>query len=76
MWAKARAVAALTQGLALSKAEVEVAFRAPLFLPGEALLRAGPNGAFDLADAASGRTHLRGRLTTTPALSSQDSSRC
>lgn len=76
MWVKARAAAALTQGLPLGEAEVEVAFRAPLFLPGEALLRAGQDGAFDLTDATGGRTHLRGRLTTSPALQSQDPSIC
>lgn len=76
MWAKARAVAALAQGAAQGDAEVEVAFRAPLFLPGEARLRTGPNGAFDLTDAAGGRTHLRGRLTMSPSPTSQDPSPC
>lgn len=76
MWAKARAVAALAQGAAQGDVEVEVAFRAPLFLPGEARLRAGPDGAFDLTDAAGGRTHLRGRLTTSPSPTSQDPSPC
>ena len=76
MWSKARAVAALTQDLPLGEAEVEVAFRAPVFLPAEALLRSGPDGAFELTDAAGGRTHLRGRLTTSPALQSQDPSAC
>lgn len=76
MWAKARAVAALTRDLSLDDAEVEVAFRAPLFLPGEARLRTGPDGAFDLTDAAAGRTHLRGRLTTSPSPKSQESSAC
>lgn len=76
MWVKARAAAALTQGLPLGEAEVEVAFRAPLFMPGEALLRSGPDGAFELTDAAGGRTHLRGRLTTSPAPRPQDPSTC
>ena len=76
MWTKARAVAALARGAALDDAEVETAFRAPLFLPGEAHLRTGPNGAFELTDAAGGRTHLRGRLTTSSASKSQDPSSC
>lgn len=76
MWAKARAVAALTQGAPCDDAEVEVAFRAPLFLPGEARLRAGADGAFDLTDAADGRTHLRGRLAAPAAPEPQDPSRC
>jgi acyl dehydratase len=76
MWAKARAVAALTQETPLDDAEVEVAFRAPLFLPGEARLRTGPDGAFDLTDASGDRTHLRGHLTTSPPPNSQDPSVC
>ena len=76
MWAKARAAAALTQGLPLGEAEVEVAFRAPLFLPGEALLRSGPDGAFEVTDAAGHRIHLRGRLTMPTAFQSQDPSTC
>lgn len=76
MWAKARAAAALTHRLPVGEAEIEVAFSAPLFLPGEAQLRTGADGAFELADASGGRTHLRGRLTTSPAPSPQDSSVC
>lgn len=76
MWAKARAVAALTQGAPLDDAAVEVAFRAPLFLPGEARLRTGPDGGFDLTDTSGYRTHLRGRLTTSPSPKSQDPSAC
>ncbi|PLR27595.1 protein dehydratase [Caulobacter zeae] len=65
MWVKARAVAALTQGAAVEAGEVEVAFRAPVFLPGEIQLLAGPAGAeraFEIKDAQGARTHLRGRL--------------
>jgi acyl dehydratase len=76
MWAKARAMAALARGTPFDDAEVEVAFRAPLFLPGEARLRTGPNGAFELTDASGGRTHLRGRLTASPSPKSQDPSPC
>ncbi|MFT4253851.1 MAG: MaoC/PaaZ C-terminal domain-containing protein [Caulobacter sp.] len=77
MWAKARAVAALTAGQAVEAIEVETAFRAPLLLPSEARLSSGPNGAFELTsgEAATdgGRTHLRGRIATPP---SQDPSPC
>lgn len=65
MWTKARAVAALMPRRSFDKAEVEVAFRAPLFLPGRARLHAGPDGRerhFELDDASGARTHLRGRL--------------
>ncbi|MBI1683651.1 MaoC family dehydratase [Caulobacter hibisci] len=74
MWAKARAVAALTRGRAVEAIEVETAFRAPLLLPGEARLAGGPDGAFELTDGAGRRTHLRGRLTLSPQL--QDPSPC
>lgn len=66
MWTKARAVAALSPPAPLDAAEVEVAFRAPLFLPGQAGLYAGPAGDlrdFEVRDATGGRAHLRGRLT-------------
>ena len=66
MWTKARAVAALSPPAPLDAAEAEVAFRAPLFLPGQAGLYAGPPGDirdFEVRDATGGRAHLRGRLT-------------
>ena len=69
MWTKARAVAALSPSAPLDVAEVEVAFRAPLFLPGQAGLYVGPSGAsrdFEVRDAAGARVHLRGRLTLSP----------
>lgn len=65
MWVKARAVAALTQGVAVGAGEVEVVFRAPVLLPGEIQLLASPEGprrAFEIKDAQGARTHLRGRL--------------
>ncbi len=74
MWAKARAVAALTRGQAVEAIEIETAFRAPLLLPGEARLSSGPAGAFELTDASGGRTHLRGRLISAPQ--PQDPSPC
>lgn len=66
MWTKARAVAALSPSAPLDAAEAEVAFRAPLFLPGQAGLYAGSAGDlrdFEVRDATGGRAHLRGRLT-------------
>ena len=69
MWTKTRAVAALSPLAPLNAAEVEVAFRAPLFLPGQAGLYVRPSGAsrdFEVRDAAGARTHLRGRLTLSP----------
>ncbi|MNT25272.1 MaoC like domain protein [compost metagenome] len=69
MWTKARAVAALSPPVPLDAAEVEVAFRAPLFLPGKAGLYAGPTGPsrdFEVRDATGARAHLRGRLTLSP----------
>ncbi|KSB88898.1 protein dehydratase [Caulobacter vibrioides] len=69
MWVKARAVAALTDGRAVEAGEVEVSFRAPVFLPGQIQLLAGPEGAeraFEIKDAQGARTHLRGRLSLKP----------
>lgn len=69
MWTKARAVAALSPQAPLDAAEVEVAFRAPLFLPGQVDLYARSAGDirdFEVRDAAGSRAHLRGRLTLSP----------
>ncbi|PVM92935.1 MaoC/PaaZ C-terminal domain-containing protein [Caulobacter endophyticus] len=69
MWVKARAIAALTDGRAVEAGEVEVSFRAPVFLPGHIQLLAGPDGAeraFEIKDAQGARTHLRGRLSLKP----------
>ncbi len=69
MWTKARAVAALSPQVPFDAAEVEAAFRAPLFLPGQAGLYVGPSGAsrdFEVRDAKGARAHLRGRLTLSP----------
>lgn len=66
MWVKARAVAALTAGRTVEAGEVEVAFRAPVLLPGQVQLLAGPEGPerfFEIKDAQGARTHLRGRLS-------------
>lgn len=69
MWTKARVVAALSPPAPLDAAEIEVAFRAPLFLPGQVGLYAGPAGDirdFEVRDAAGARAHLRGQLTLSP----------
>lgn len=69
MWTKARAVAALSPSAPLDAAEVEVAFRAPLFLPGQVGLHAGPTRDirdFEVRDATGARAHLRGRLALSP----------
>jgi len=69
MWTKARAVAALSPPAPLDVAGVEVAFRAPLFLPGQVGLyagRAGDTRDFEVRDATGARAHLRGRLTLSP----------
>ena len=69
MWTKAQATAALSPPAPLDAAEIEVAFRAPLFLPGQAGLYAGPAGDlrdFEVRDVTGARAHLRGRLTLSP----------
>lgn len=69
MWVKARAVAALTEGRGVEVGEVEVGFRAPVFLPGQIQLLAGPDGperSFEIKDAQGARIHLRGRLSLKP----------
>ena len=69
MWTKARAVAALSPSAPLDVAEAEAAFRAPLFLPGQVGLYAGPARDirdFEVRDATGARAHLRGRLTLSP----------
>lgn len=71
MWVKARAVAALTGERPIETGEVEVSFRAPVFLPSRIKLLASPDGPerhFEIKDADGARTHLRGRL----ALNSRD----
>lgn len=69
MWTKARVVAALSPPTPLDAAELEAAFRAPLFLPGQVGLYAGSAGDirdFEVRDATGARAHLRGRLTLSP----------
>lgn len=63
MWSLARVVAVLTPVPPAGRAVVDAAFRAPLLLPGEVVLRADAVGRFLLADASNGRVHLSGALT-------------
>lgn len=81
MWTKARALATLTPPEPLVRLEVEVAFRAPLFLPGQAGLYAGPVGeirSFEIRGATGARTHLGGRLSLSapPLTTPKDASPC
>lgn len=64
MWTQARALAVLTPPGGLDAAEIEVSFRSPLLLPGEAALFVTPDRRdFEVRDPANGRVHLRGRLS-------------
>jgi len=65
MWTLARSCALIQPHLGRAPRELEVQFRQPLFLPGRAALRYGPEGegyAFTLIGRDSGKTHLNGKL--------------
>ena len=65
MWTKARCVAALENRLP-DAVTVEVAFKKPVFLPGEVAFGSAPTDtgfAFALTDPRSGAPHLQGRAT-------------
>ena len=65
MWSKARCVAALENRLP-DAVTVEVAFRKPIFLPGNVAFgsrQSGEGFAFALRDPRSGAPHLQGRTT-------------
>jgi acyl dehydratase len=65
MWSKARCVAALENRLP-DAVTVEVAFRKPIFLPGQVAFGSAPSDegfAFVLRDPSSGAPHLQGRTT-------------
>ena len=63
MWTKARALAVLTPPRGLDAAEIEVSFRSPLLLPGEAVFFVKPDRRdFEVRDPTGERVHLRGRL--------------
>lgn len=64
MWTKARVIAALAPDRPISRAEVEVAFRAPLVLPDTGQVSAGPDrGAksFAVTSGREGRVVMTGR---------------
>ncbi len=66
MWTKARALAALMPSAAVTRANVAVEFKLPLYLPGRASLWASRNaqGAwFEVRHAKSDKPHLRGHLS-------------
>ena len=65
MWSLARCCALVQPHLGRAPRELAVQFRQPLFLPGRAALRYGPEGegyAFALIGRDSGKTHLNGSL--------------
>ena len=65
MWTMARSCALVQPHLGRAPRELTVQFRQPLFLPGRAALRYGPEGegyAFTLIGRDSGKTHLNGNL--------------
>jgi len=65
MWTMARSCALIQPHLGRAPRELTVQFRQPLFLPGRAALRYGPEGegyAFTLIGRDSGKTHLNGNL--------------
>ncbi|AXV77919.1 MULTISPECIES: MaoC/PaaZ C-terminal domain-containing protein [Ralstonia solanacearum species complex] len=73
MWTKARALAALLPAEPLAQAEVAAEFKAPLSLPGEALLwQAGTavddacGRPFEVREPDTGKPYLRGLLTLPP----------
>jgi hypothetical protein len=65
MWTLARSCALIQPHLGRAPRELVVQFRQPLFLPGRAALRYGPEGegfAFTLIGRDSGKPHLNGSL--------------
>jgi hypothetical protein len=65
MWTLARSCALVQPHLGRAPRELLVQFRQPLFLPGRAALRYGPEGegfGFTLIGRDSGKTHLNGSL--------------
>lgn len=68
MWTKARALA-LVLPEAIGQVTIDVAFRAPILLPGRVAFFAdthGPVTSFAVRDGADARPHLIGRLVTVP----------
>lgn len=68
MWTKARALARVLPE-AVGQVTIDVAFRAPILLPGRVAFFAdsdGPVTSFAVRDSADARPHLIGRLVTVP----------
>lgn len=66
MWTKARALATLMPREEVTKAEVLVDFKTPLFLPAKASLwssRHERGATFEVRNAKGDKPHLRGRIT-------------
>jgi len=63
MWVKARCLAELERELP-DAFSVEVAFKLPLFLPAQVAFGVRDGGAFEVRDAASGKPHLSGSLSS------------
>ena len=66
MWTKARALATLMPREEVTKAEVVVDFKTPLFLPAKASLwsaRHEQGATFEVRNAKGDKPHLRGRVT-------------
>lgn len=66
MWTKARALATLMPREAVARAEVDVEFKTPLFLPARASLwvaRSEDGALFEVRNAKGDKPHLRGRVT-------------
>jgi acyl dehydratase len=65
MWTKARALAALLPAQTLDRAEIDVEFKLPLYLPARVTLwshREADGASFEVRNAAGDRPHLRGVL--------------
>ncbi len=63
MWLKARCLAELEQELP-DAFTAEVAFKLPLFLPAQVAFGVRDGGAFEVRDAASGKPHLTGSISS------------
>ncbi|TGX54420.1 protein dehydratase [Sphingomonas gei] len=69
MWTKARALARVLPAAPLERVAIDVAFRAPILLPGRVTHfadRAGDGTGFAVRDGAGERLHLVGRLGRDP----------
>ena len=63
MWLKARCLAELEHELP-DAFTAEVAFKLPLFLPAQVAFGVRDGGAFEVRDAASGKPHLTGSVSS------------